>query len=139
MIRPWFAGLLLAVSGCAVDPGNCCDSFSPADDRGIYCLAHRDAVVRFVRLSKDPAERRARLDWIISFLKPLESLEDSDALDAAIAPTEQSKPEFWAQYAKQHFWAGRDTNLSLKTRGDLMKCGFRTGIHAMENDLGSGS
>ncbi len=88
---------------------------------------------------RDPAERQARLDYVKTLLKVLEPLEDSDAVDAAIAPTEKTKPEFWAEYSKQHFWAGRDTNLGLKLRGDLMKCGFRHAVHTLERELAAGN
>jgi hypothetical protein len=137
VMKPFAVALLLAsAAGCAQrDPSLCCDAFSPTDDNGIYCNAHKDAVVRFVRDGRTPEEKRGRLEWFRGVLKEIEPLEDSDQIHDRLARFEKSRPEFWVQYDKQHFWAGRDTNLGLERRGRLMKCGFRHGIHAIELEL----
>jgi len=127
--------LLAAASGCSVDPDRCCDAFSASEDKGIYCLAHQDAVLRFVREPQDPEQRRERLAWFTSVQKTLEPLEDSDEVDARLASFQKTHPEFWKEYAKQHFWAGRDTNLGLQVRGELMKCGFRHAVSTLEKEL----
>ncbi|MBV8881624.1 MAG: hypothetical protein JO332_16830 [Planctomycetaceae bacterium] len=129
------AAFLAVAAGCGSDPRRCCDAYSSTEEKGIYCLAHRDAVLRFVREPRDPEQRRARLDWFRTFSRTLAALEDSDAIDARIAPLEKDRPEFWREYSKQHFWAGRDTNLSLQVRGELMKCGFTHAVHELELDL----
>ena len=128
-------GLTLLTTGCARDPDRCCDEFSPNDDKGIYCYAHRDVVTQFVRDGRTAAEQRKRLDWFKGVLKQLEPLKDSDQVHDRLAQFEESRPEFWVLYEKHHFWAGRDTNLGLVRRGELMKCGFRHGVHEMELEL----
>jgi len=131
------AAVLLSGSGCASDPANCCDRYGPTDDNGIYCLAHKDAVLRFVKEPPDPEQRRARLEWFRLTLKTLEPLEDSDEVDATLSRLEKERPDFWRAYSAQHFWAGRDTNLPLKLRGELMKCGFRHAVHQLGRELGA--
>lgn len=126
----WLA-LGLAGLGCARDPGRCCDAFGPTDDAGIYCHAHKDAVLRFVGGGKDPADRQARLEWVAGLLKEIEPLPDSDEIHAHLARFEKTRRDFWVEYDKQHFWAGRDTNLGLERRGELMKCGFRHAVHEL--------
>lgn len=124
-ILPVLAVLGSALAGCARDPGLCCDEFSPSDDAGIYCNAHKDAVLRYVGAAKDPKVRQARIEWVTGLLKAVEPLPDSDEVHAEVARHQRKNPEFWAEYEKQHFWAGRDTNLGLERRAELMKSGFR--------------
>lgn len=133
-MKPFLIALLLAsAAGCAArDPDFCCDAFSASDDNGIYCNAHKDAVLRFVKDGRTPEERRGRLEWFKGILKEIEPLEDSDQIHERLLRFEKSRPEFWVQYDTQHFWAGRDTNLGLERRGQLMKCGFRHGIRQIE-------
>jgi hypothetical protein len=126
------ASACLAWIGCARDPENCCDAFSPSEDAGIYCLAHRDAVLRFVRAGEGPVEQGARLEWVRSVLKKIEPLKTSDEVDAYLVGLEPQQPKFVGEYDKQHFWAGRDTNLGVERRGELMKCGFRHAVHELE-------
>src|SRR5262249_55829411 len=123
----------LAWVGCARDPGKCCDAFSPNEDAGIYCTAHKDAVLRFVREARDPAERLGRLHWFEDVLKKIEPMPTSDEIHAYLATFEKDHPEFWIEYDKQHFWAGRDTNLGLQFRGELMKGGFRHAVTELEH------
>lgn len=132
--------LLIAVAlgfaaGCVTQPPGCCDAYSATDEKGLYCLAHRDVVLRFVREPADAAQRRLRLDWFKTFLKTLEPLEDSDEVDAKIQAIQKARPEFWKQYSPQHFWAGRDTNLGPERRGQLMKCGFKHAVTQLEAEL----
>lgn len=127
---------LAAAAGCAPNPVGCCDGYISQDEKGVYCIAHKDVVLRFVREPKDPEQRHQRLAWFKTFLKELEPLGDSDALDAKIQSIRKERPEFWKQYSTQHFWAGRDTNLSLDRRGELMKCGFRHGVTQLDAELG---
>lgn len=126
------AGAILASAGCARDPGRCCDEFTPTEDRGIYCLAHKDAVVRYVEAAKASADRLARIDWFKGVLKELELLPDSDAIHDRLSRFEKSRPDFWKEYEKHHFWSGRDTILGLEERGRLMICGFRHAVHQLE-------
>ena len=129
-----WAFLIASAAGCSRDPGKCCDEFSATDENGIYCIAHKDAVVRYVSGGKTPEERKKRLEWFKGVVKELEPLTDSDQVHDRLSKYEKSHPEFWAEYDKQHFWAGRDTNLGLERRAQLMKCGFRHGIHVAEPD-----
>lgn len=127
--------LLAAVAGCARDPGLCCDGFSPTEDAGVYCHAHKDAVLRFVRAGSDPGERRGRLEWFKGVLQDLEPLADSDAIHERLSRHEKTRAEFWKEYDQQHFWAGRDTVLGLERRGELMKCGFRHAVYLLGREL----
>jgi len=129
------AALLEAIAGCAMEPSGCCDGYLSTDQKGIYCLAHKDVVLRFVREPQDPAQRAARLSWFKAFLKELQPLEDSDQIDAKIQSVEKQHPEFLNQYTKQHFWAGRDTLLPDDVRGQLMKCGFGHAVTILEAEL----
>jgi hypothetical protein len=129
------AGAMLAWTGCARDPNLCCDQFLPTEEAGIYCFAHKDAVVRYAAAGKDGAERRARVEWFKGVLKELETLPDSDAVHDRLSRFEKTRPDFWREYEKHHFWAGRDTNLGLERRGRLMVCGFRHGLRQAELDL----
>lgn len=128
-------GAMAAWTGCARDPEKCCDEFSSGEDAGIYCNAHKDAVLRYVAAGKDPAERRSRVEWFRGVLKDLETLPDSDAVHDRLSRFEKTRPDFWVEYEKHHFWAGRDTNLGLERRGRLMVCGFRHGVRQAELDL----
>lgn len=134
-MRIFMVVLVLALSACAADPRRCCDSLSPAEDKGIYCHAHKDAILRFVRDGAGAAEQRGRLDWFQGVLKELEPLQDSDEVHDRLSRFQKSRPEFWVEYEKHHFWAGRDTNLGLERRGELMKCGFRHAVHLLELEL----
>lgn len=129
------APVLLLLAGCARDPGNCCDEFGSADDRGVYCNAHKEGILQFVRGGATPAERKGRLDWFKGVLKAVEPMKSSDEIHAHLAQFETSRPEFWTPYEKHHFWAARDTNLSPVRWGDLMKCGFRHAVHVLESEL----
>src|SRR5262245_15920 len=118
--------------GCAIDPGECCDRFSPGEERGIYCNAHKDAVIRYVEGTRDRVEQQQRLEWFKGVFKELEPLADSDAIHDRLSRFEATRPDFWTQYDRQHFWAGRDTSLGLEERGRLMVCGFRHAIRDLQ-------
>src|SRR6185295_10211442 len=126
-------GLLPA--GCAADPENCCDRYLTTEDKGVYCVEHKTIVVDFVRKAPDPEQRRARLQWVKTLLAAIQPMEDSDEIDAKIQKVQKEQPDFWKEYSTHHFWAGRDTNnLPLELRGELMKCGFRHGVHQLERE-----
>jgi hypothetical protein len=131
MRMPMAFALLLA-AGCARDPNLCCGEFGSNDDKGIYCNAHKDLVKEFVRAGRAPEEVRGRLEWFKGVMKELAPLEDSDQVHDRLSRFQKSRPEFWVVYEKHHFWAGRDTNLGLERRGELMKCGFRHAVHELD-------
>lgn len=134
-------GLLLVTllaAGCAADPENCCDRYITTEDKGVYCTAHRAVVLEFVQQVPAAEQRRARLQWVKTLLTAIQPMEDSDEIDAKIQKVQKEQPEFFKVYSKHHFWAGRDTNnLPLELRGELMKCGFRHGVHQLERELGA--
>ena len=72
------------------------------------------------------------MNWFKEVLKELEPLPDSDAVHDRLSVYEKTRPDFWKEYEKHHFWAGRDTNLGIPERGRLMVCGFRHGLRDME-------
>jgi len=97
-----------AAAGCSRDPGKCCDEFSATDENGIYCIAHKDAVVRYVSGGKTPEERKKRLEWFKGVVKELEPLTDSDQVHDRLSRYEESHPEFWVVYDKQPGGAGEE-------------------------------
>lgn len=129
------AALLVLVAGCAADPSLECDA--QGGDAGLWCRAHRDAVLRFVRSTSDADGRRARLEWFRSTFYPaILKVENDDTIHQLVLSMEKEMPTFVRLYSQEHFWAVRDCGqLNPDLRGPLMKAGFRHAIAELEREL----
>ena len=133
-----YAGLLLlAAAGCAApDPALPCDAWPPSSDQGRYCAAHRDAVLRFVRIPEDPDGRRARLDWMRKFYAAVEKTRREEVITQAAMGFEKEMPTWVRLYDQEHYWASRDTHIpSEEQRARLILDGFRHAITVLEREL----
>jgi hypothetical protein len=129
------AALCLALAGCAADPALECDART--GDEALWCRAHKDVVLRFVRSTNDVDGRRARLAWFrASFYPKIEKVESEDAITQAVVALEKEMPSFCRIYQQEHLWAGRDTGLMNPDRRlPLLKAGFRHAAVELEREL----
>ena len=131
---------LLLLAGCAADPALECDGHSSSRPEGVWCAAHRDILLRFVRSTSDVDGRRARLQWFrSSFYPAIEKLESEDAISARVAGMEKEMPGFARLCGQEHFWAVRDCGeLNPDLRLPLMKAGFRHAMALLDRELNPG-
>lgn len=130
------AALLLLLAGCAADPALECDGVSTSSPEGIWCGAHRDILLRFVRSTSDVDGRRARLAWFRkAFYAAIEKTEHEDVVMGLVASLEKEMPTFTKLFQQEHFWAVRDTGeMNPDRRLPLMKAGFRHAMAVLERE-----
>lgn len=133
-MKRWILALPL-LAACAADPALECDTHG--GQAALWCHAHRNAVLRYVRSTSDLDGRRSRLNWIRSTFYPsVQKVEKDDVLHALILTLEKEMPAFVRIYEQEHFWAVRDTGeLNPELRGPLMKKGFRHAVVELEREL----
>lgn len=129
------AVLLAALAGCAADPALECEAYG--GDAALWCRAHKDALLRFVRSTTDADGRRARLNWIRSTFYPaIAKVESEDTIHQLVLSLEKEMPTFTGFYKQEHLWAVRDCgHLNPDLRGPLMKAGFRHAVAELEREL----
>ena len=117
------AALLLALAGCAGDPALECERYSATSNEGLWCAAHKNAVLRFVRSTTDVEGRRARLKWFrFEFYPAIAKTDSMDTIHELALTLEKEMPTFCRFYTQEHLWAVRDTGeLNPVVRGPLMK------------------
>ena len=137
MRRP--AALLMALlGGClAPDPLLECDHHASGSAETLWCGAHRDAILRFVRLPADDDGRRSRLEWVRSTFYPAAAKASSEETVAILVSTlEKEMPTFTRIFSQEHFWAMRDTGeMKSELRLPLMLAGFRHAIGVLDREL----
>jgi len=133
-VRLWVLALPV-LAACASDPSLECDS--QGGQAAVWCHAHKNAVLRFVRSTSDLDGRRSRLNWFRSTFYPsVQKLEKDDVIHALIMTLEKEMPTFVRLYEQEHFWAARDSGeLNPDLRGPLMKTGFRHAVAELEREL----
>lgn len=134
-----FAAALLALLGACVapDPELECDRYATSSPQSRWCGAHRDLVLRFVRMPTDVDGRRARLEWVRSTFYPAVAKATSeDTITALVATLEKEMPTFTRIFNQEHFWAERDAGeLNPDLRLPLMLGGFRHAVALLEREL----
>lgn len=134
MTRPL---LLLALAGCAADPALECDGHASSRPEHLWCAAHRDIVLRFVKSTSDVDGRRARLEWFRStFYVGIAKLPTEDAVLERVASIEKEMPGFARLFQQEHLWAVRDGGeLNPDLRLPLMMAGFRHAVVQLDREL----
>lgn len=129
------AAILLVLAGCAADSALECDA--QGGDAGLWCRAHKDVVLRFVRSTTDADGRRARLNWIRSTFYPaIAKVDNDDTIHQLVLSMEKEMPTFTGIYKQERLWAVRDAgHLNPDLRGPLMKAGFRHAVAELEREL----
>ena len=98
--------------------------------------AHRDAVLRFVRIPEDADGRRARLEWFRQFHAAVSGTRREEVISDAVRAFEKEMPTWVRLYDQEHLWASRDTNLPAdERRARLILEGFRHAIEELEREL----
>lgn len=133
-MRRWILALPLW-AGCAADPALECDGHG--GQAALWCHAHKNAVLRFVRSTSDLDGRRSRLNWFRSAFYPsLQKLEKDDEIHALVMTLQKEMPTFVRIYEQERFWAARDSGeLAPDLRGPLVKKGFRHAVAELEREL----
>ena len=128
---------ILIVAGCASDPGLECERYSASSPQGLWCAAHKNAALRFVRSTNDVDGRRARLSWFRStFYAAIAKTENADTIHQLAMSVEKEMPTFHRFYAQEHLWAVRDAGpMNPDLQGPLMKAGFRHAVVELEREL----
>jgi hypothetical protein len=136
-VRGLLAAAVLSLAACASpDPELPCEAWPPSSDPGRYCAAHRDAVLRFVRIPEDPEARRARLEWFRKFYAAVEKTRRDEVITQAVMAFEKEMPNWVRIYDQEHFWASRDTHIaSDELRASLILGGFRHAMVVLEREL----
>ena len=132
------AALALAVlAGCAGDPALECDRYAASSSEGLWCAAHRNIVLRFVRSTTDLDGRRARLNWFRStFYAAIAKTDNADTIHQLALSLEKEMPTFHGIYTQEHLWAVRDRGpMNPDLLGPLMKAGFRHAVVELEREL----
>ena len=127
--------LLAALAGCAADPPLECDR--QTGEAAVWCHAHKEAVLRFVRSTTDVEGRRARLQWFrATFYPAIAKVENADTIHQLVLTMEKEMPTFSKIYQREHLWAVRDCGqLNPDLLGPLMKAGFRHAVVELEREL----
>jgi hypothetical protein len=135
-MRPALVALAL-VAGCAGDPALECERHSATSPEGVWCSAHKNAVLRFVRSTTDVDGRRARLKWFrFEFYPAIAKVENADTIHQLALSLEKEMPTFHRFYTQEHLWAVRDTaGMNPDLRAPLMKAGFRHAVVELEREL----
>lgn len=123
----------LTLSACQADPRRCCDQYSPTGPRGVFCLAYRQAVTRYVQGGKDLEAQRQRLAKFKAFYATIALELDDDVLNRRVQDC--GIPEFLEQFNRERLWASRDTSISIDERAALIHDGFRHAVYELEGEL----
>jgi hypothetical protein len=128
---------LLLVAGCAADPALECERYAESSPEHLWCSAHKNAVLRFVRSTSDLDGRRARLNWFrSSFYAAIAKTENEETIHQLALSLEKEMPTFYGIYTQEHLWAVRDRGpMNPDLLGPLMKAGFRHAVAELEREL----
>jgi hypothetical protein len=130
------AVLLASVAGCAADPALRCDTYAASSDEGKFCAYHRSAVLRFVRMPADPAQRRVRLESIRKFHGAVRDTRREDVITQAVLSLDKELPDWVRLYQEEHFWAARDCGIPVdEDRARLILDGFAHAIAELDREL----
>ncbi len=115
----------------------CCTRFSQESAEATYCNNHRDAVGKYINVSRDPAERRDRLERIKKLYDRIKFCESVECIETEIYSdrTRELLPGFEARYAVDHEFAEQEAPVRGQDRARLILCGFRHAIQVVEEKL----
>jgi hypothetical protein len=125
---------LLLITCSSKSPEPCCVQYDAYTDEATYCGNHRDAVMMWVQYPDEIPERRARLDAFKDFYDGIKDCKSVACIEEGITQA-QSIPDFEDEYADEHDHSEQSTDLPEDQKDDLILCGFRHAIQALEENL----